>query len=325
MPRRRTLAAAAAATTVAASALVWLAWPADPAPLRTQQQPGGAAVVGNNPGTPRTATPAEHRLAAQAAGAGVDGHDSFLTRELRNTLEALLLEAGDAADPATLKQRLAALVGRHFAPDLATRALAMAERYVDYRVALGQLRAPADLADPRALRSALAQREQLRRQHFQAEEYEALFAHEAELDQYTLARLEIAHNPALTAQQKELALREAQAGLSPERQAERAGATLHVAVAQQTQQFNAQGTDERTRHATRSAQYGEEAARALAQLDRDETDWQNRLDQYSQAQAQTTDSAALQQLRQQLFTPQEQQRLAAAQAVRKLQPAPAPR
>ena len=237
----------------------------------------------------------------------------------------LLLEAGDAADPATLKQRLAALVGRHFAPDLATRALAMAERYVDYRVALGQLRAPADLNDPRALRSALAQREQLRRQHFQDEEYEALFAHEAELDQYTLARLEIAHNPALTAQQKELALREAQAGLSPERQAERAGATLHVAVAQQTQQFNAQGTDERTRHATRSAQYGEEAARALAQLDRDETDWQNRLDQYSQAQAQTTDSAALQQLRQQLFTPQEQQRLAAAQAVRKLQPAPAPR
>ena len=188
MPRRRTLAAAAAATTVAASALVWLAWPADPAPLRTQQQPGGAAVVGNNPGTPRTATPAEHRLAAQAAGAGVDGHDSFLTRELRNTLEALLLEAGDAADPATLKQRLAALVGRHFAPDLATRALAMAERYVDYRVALGHLRAPADLKDPRALRSALAQREQLRRQHFQDEEYEALFAHEAELDQYTLAQ-----------------------------------------------------------------------------------------------------------------------------------------
>ena len=113
--------------------------------------------------------------------------------------------------------------------------------------------------------------------------------------------------------------------MSPERQAERAGATLHVAVAQQTQQFNAQGTDERTRHATRSAQYGEEAARALAQLDRDEADWQSRLDQYSQAQTQTTDSAALQQLRQQLFTPQEQQRLAAAQAVRKLQPAPAPR
>ena len=322
MPRHRTLPVAAAAATVAAGALLWLAWPADPAPLRTQLQPGVAAVAGHNPDALRAATPAEHRLAAQAAGAGVDGRDSFLTRELRNTLEALLLEAGDAA---TLKQRLAALVGRHFAPDLTTRALAMAERDVDYRVALGQLRAPADLKDPRALRSALAAREQLRRQHFQAEEYEALFAHEAELDQYTLARLEIAHNPALTAQQKELALREAQAALSPERQAERASATLHMTVAQQTQQFNAQGTDERTRHATRSAQYGEEAARALAQLDRDETDWQNRLDQYSQAQAQTTDSAALQQLRQQLFTPQEQQRLAAAQAVRKLQPAPAPR
>lgn len=325
MPRRRTLAAAAAAT-VAASALVWLAWPAAPAPTSAAGQVANA-IGGDHhrPGNRRSAAPAAHRFAMQSAPVGVDGHDSFLTRELRNTLEALLLEAGDATDPATLKQRLAALVGRHFAPDLATRALAMAERYVDYRVALGQLRAPADLNDPRALRSALAEREQLRRQHFQDEEYEALFAHEAELDQYTLARLEIAHNPTLTAQQKELALREAQAGLSPERQAERASATVHVAVAQQTQQFNAQGTDERTRHTTRSAQYGEEAARALAQLDRDETDWHHRLDQYSQAQAQITDSAALQQLRQQLFTPQEQQRLAAAQAVRKLQSAPTTR
>jgi len=325
MPRRRTLAAAAAAT-VAASALVWLAWPANPAATSAAGQAANA-IGGDHhrPSDLRSTAPAAHRLAIQSARASVDGQDSFLTRELRNTLEALLLEAGDATDPATLKQRLAALVGRHFAPDLATRALAMAERYVDYRVALGQLRAPADLNDPRALRSALAEREQLRRQHFQDEEYEALFAHEAELDQYTLARLEIAHNPTLTAQQKELALREAQAALSPERQAERASATLHMTVAQQTQQFNAQGTDERTRHATRSAQYGEEAARALAQLDRDEADWQSRLDQYSQAQKQTTDSAALEQLRQQLFTPHEQQRLAAAQAVRQLQAAPGTR
>ena len=93
------------------------------------------------------------------------------------TESAIRAEVRAGADVPALKQRLAALVGRHFAPDLATRALAMAERYVDYRVALGQLRAPADLNDPRALRSALAEREQLRRQHFQDEEYEALFAH----------------------------------------------------------------------------------------------------------------------------------------------------
>lgn len=325
MPSRRTLAAAAAAT-VAASALVWLAWPVTPVPPPSAQGQAGSAVAGGwRASAIAGAVTTQHRLAMPYLAAGAEGKDVFLASDLRDTLEALLLEAGDAPDPATLKQRLAALVGRHFAPALATRALAMAERYVDYRVALGQLRAPTDLNDPRALRGAITARDQLRRQHFQDDEYEALFAREAELDRYTLARLELAHNPALTAQQKELALREAEAALSPQRQAERASATVHVAVASQTRQFNADGVDERTRHATRSAQYGEEAARALAQLDRDETDWQTRLDQYRQAQAEQRDSATLQQLRQQLFTPQEQQRLSAALALRGLQPTAAAR
>lgn len=324
MPSHRTLATAAAAT-VTVCALVWLAWPVTPTPSKAPVPAGSAVKGGWRHSAPAGAVPTQDRLAMPSPAAGTDGQDSFLASDLRDTLEALLLEAGDAPDPATLKQRLATLVGRHFAPTLATRALALAERYVDYRVALGQLRVSTSPSDPRALREAMVARDQLRRQHFQDEEYDALFAREAELDRYTLARLEVAHNPALTAQQKELALREAEAGLSPQRQAERASATAHVAVASQTQQFNADGVDERTRHTTRSAQYGEEAARALAQLDRDETDWQTRLDQYRQAQAEQRDSAALQQLRQQLFTAQEQQRLGAALALRGHQPTSATR
>ena len=68
----------------------------------------------------------------------------MLAPGLRYALEALLAAAGEAPDPQTLKQRLEALVGQHFPPDLATRALALAYRYVDYRVALG-LNGPGDL------------------------------------------------------------------------------------------------------------------------------------------------------------------------------------
>ncbi|MFT4243761.1 MAG: lipase secretion chaperone [Acidovorax sp.] len=239
----------------------------------------------------------------------------MLTPGLRDSLEALLADAGEASDPQALKQRLAALVSAHFPAELAARALALAGRYVDYRVALGRLTAPKDPADPAALRDALEARHRVRQQFFDDAEYDALFARSDELDRYTLARLEIARNPDLSAEQRAQALRAAESELAPERLAERAAATAHLAAAAQTAAFDAQNTSDYARHTARSAQYGEAAAHALAQLDREERDWQQRLDQYSQARAQG-DGAALQQLRQQLFTADEQQRVEAALALR---------
>ncbi len=244
--------------------------------------------------------------------------DPLLVDGLRNTLEALLLEAGDSGDPAALKQRLAALIGKHFPPALAARALALAERYVDYRVALGQLRAPNDLTDPHALRESLQARYKVRMQFFDGPEYDALFAREADLDRYTLARLEIAQNAGMTTEQRVQALRDVENELPAARRAERAEATAHMTVAAQTAAFNAQNADAYTRHAARSAQYGEPAAHALAQLDREEQHWQQRLDQYSQAREQQGDGAALDRLRQQLFSADEQLRIEAALALRKL-------
>ncbi|CAN7211568.1 lipase chaperone [Acidovorax sp. LjRoot74] len=259
--------------------------------------------------------------AHQRSGNTQEPTDPLLVDGLRNTLEALLLEAGDTSDPATLKQRLAALIGQHFPAALATRALALAERYVDYRVALGQLRAPQDLTDPRALRKAMDARHKVRAQFFDGAEYDALFAREAELDRYTLARLEVAYNTQLSPEQRSQALQQAERELSPERRTERSAATEHLAAAAQTAAFNNQNADAYTRHTARSAQYGEAAAHALARLDQEEQHWQQRLDQYSQARTQQGDGAALQQLRQQLFSSEEQQRVDAALALRKLQTA----
>lgn len=260
-----------------------------------------------------------------ASGRGLDGMaDPLLQPGLRDALEALLHAAGDVPDPQALKQRLEGLVDQHFAPELATRALALAQRYVDYRVALGQLRAPADLRDPRALRETLEARQKLRRQYFEADEFDALFAPEMALDQATLARLEIEHNSALSPEQKRSALQEAEAVLPAEQRALRAEAVAHVGVAQQTAAFHAQGVDDTTRHALRSAQHGEEAARRLARLDLEERDWNARLDRYQQAQRSTPDAARLQQLRTQLFSPEEQLRIEAALALR-TQPAMAAR
>ena len=317
----RTWAVAAAVLALTMAAVVW--WLGGPAGLGagdTHQPPVGAAAASAGAQVqPSPAQGVDNSFFARRRAITADGPaDPLLVHGLRDTLEALLLEAGDASDPATLKQRLAALVNQHFPAALATRALALAERYVDYRVALGSLRAPQDLTDPRALRDALEARHKVRLQFFDDAEYDALFAREADLDRYTLARLEIERNTQLSPEQRAQALQAADNELSAERRAERSAATQHMTAAAQTAAFNASNADERTRYAARSAQYGPAAAQAMAQLDREEQHWNQRLDQYSQARAQQGEGPGLQQLRQQLFSPEEQQRIDAALALRRL-------
>ena len=317
----RTWAVAAAVLALTTAAVVWwLGGPAGPgagdAPTATAGAAAATAVAQVNPSP---AQGVDNSFFARRRAISADGPaDPLLVHGLRDTLEALLMGAGDASDPATLKQRLAALVNQHFPAALATRALALAERYVDYRVALGSLRAPQDLTDPRALRDALEARHKVRLQFFDDAEYDALFAREADLDRYTLARLEIERNTQLSPEQRAQALQAADNELSAERRAERSAATEHMAAAAQTAAFNASNADERTRYAARSAQYGPAAAQAMAQLDREEQHWNQRLDQYSQARAQQGEGPGLQQLRQQLFSPEEQQRIDAALALRRL-------
>lgn len=245
--------------------------------------------------------------------------DTFLSPNLRQTFEAMLFEAtggADMRDLAVLKTRLLALVPRYFPAQYAVQATALMERYVDYRVALGGLKPLTDPSDPRALRAALDARQQTRTQHFTREEYEALFAQEAQLDRYTLARIEIERNSTLTAAQKQAALKDAERDLSDAQRAERDAATAHVNVASQTAGFDAQGTTANERYAQRRAQYGDAAAAQLGQLDREESDWQARLSDYAAAQARKTSPEQLQLLRQQLFSPQEQLRVEAALAAR---------
>ena len=305
-------AGGAVAALAGAGALWWFLGgdtsPTDTAPPAAQGQGHAQALA--------RATPPPHPLGQGPTTPGAAGNDPLLTPGLRDAIEAMLHDAGEAGSPDALKLRLEALVGQHFAPELTTRALALARRYVDYRVALGQLRPPADPLDPHAMRQALEQRQKLRLQHFDGDEYEALFGQQQLLDQALLARLEIERNTALSAEEKRKALAETEAQLPAPLRAQRSESVAHVGAAQQTAAFNAQGADDATRLAQRSATYGAEAAERLARLDREERDWNARLDQYQQARSAGQDAARLDQLRQTLFTPEEQLRLEGALGLR---------
>lgn len=304
--RKKALAAAALLAALAAAAL-FLRGPAGggdaqhsqatqaPAPgLRGKDGVGGARATAGT--APAIATPS----------------DPLLTRDLALRLESLLLAAGAADSPALLKQRAAALVSRHFPADQVVRATQLLDRYVDYRVALGDLKPPGRSDDPRRLRDTLLARQRVRERFFAAEEYDALFAEQDELDRLSLARLEILRNPDLSEAQKQTALRDAERELGDAQRSARSEAAQHIAVAAQTAAFDASGASEQERHAQRAAQYGETAATQLAQLDREQHDWHARLDAYAAARAANASAAELAALRQRLFSPQEQLRLDAA-------------
>jgi lipase chaperone LimK len=310
------LAAIAAITLVAASA--W--WLLPDYSRSSLDNASAQSALAKSQAAAAAALTQASQVAAGAALAGTPG-DSFLTPDLRQTFEAMLLEATggqDIGDPALLKNRLAALLPAYFPADLQGRAGALIERYVDYRVALSSLKPPADPGDPRALRSALEARQRVRQQHFTGDEYEALFALEARLDRYTLARIEIERNTELSTAQKTAALKGAEQDLSEAQRSERDQAMAHIGVAAQTNGFDARGVSDVERYAQRSAQYGDAAASQLAQLDREERDWQTRLNTYAAAQAAKGPPEQLELMRQQLFSAPEQLRIDAALATRQL-------
>ncbi len=302
------------AVTAAAALGGWWALPqTEPASTAAGQR--NASVMAPAAPPADASRPLSARALASASGTTAPP-DPFLTSDLRHKLEAMLLEAGDAPTPAALKARLASMVAGHFSPGEATRALALAERYVDYRVALGDIKPPADASDPRALSAAVQARQRLRERYFAGEEYQALFAQEEELDRFTIARLEIERNTSLTPAQKQAALKDAQSELGDAHKAVRAEAVAHIAVAAQTASFDAQGTSAQARHEQRRKQYGDAAAQQLAQLDREEALWQQRLAQYAAARDARATESQLHQLRQQLFSAEEQLRIEAALALR---------
>ena len=315
-----------AAAAIVLAALWWWVTPSTPAV-------GGDLPLAGLTALPLLASgPGKGTALQEAVNAGLKANaqpaDSFLTDRLQQTFEDMLLEAtssGDITDITRLRQKLAALVPAYFSASLATRALALLERYVDYRQALGQLAAPTDPSDPSAMRSALQARQRIRQRHFAPEEYEALFGQDERLDQFTLARLEVERQTGSTDLQKRAALQTAEQALDPAQRAQRAEAVAHLGVQSQTAAFESAGASAPERFAQRSAQYGAEAATRLSQLDTDNLQWQNSLDQYAQARAglgasspTTEQSQALVQLRQKLFTPEQQLRVEAGLLVREL-------
>ncbi|MDM0111593.1 lipase secretion chaperone [Variovorax sp. J22R133] len=273
-------------------------------------QPDDSAAAAASPGGERVAVAVAASQPLRPASIVTTGPDHMLNPALLRIFDSVLSEA-QATSKAAFMAMAPALLEKHLPAELRVRALGLLERYIDMQEAMRSVAQP-DPNDAASMRRALEARAEVRRRYFSPEEVEGMFGDEIRQDNYMAEKLEIIHNASLTPAQRQAALESTEtAWLTEEQRKERRETMAHVDVQRQTDELEARGASAQERFAARSALYGSQAATNLANLDRENQEWNQRLDQYANAPA-----AEQEQLRQSLFDENERMRIDAALALR---------
>jgi lipase chaperone LimK len=208
---------------------------------------------------------------------------------------------------------------RRLKPGEAAQAKRLLDQYWRYKEALVTLEpslAPAS-GMAAALRQRMAARAELRGQFFSFAEMQGLFGVDDAYDADAVTRLEIKQDRALTEAQRRARLAALDAAQSPTLREHREAPRRILALAEQAERMRASGAGDDEVYRMRAAAISPEAANRLADLDREEADWSRRIALYQQQRRAilqgptAAQGAAQEQLRQLLFSADEQRRLAA--------------
>ncbi|NDP39427.1 MAG: lipase secretion chaperone [Rhodoferax sp.] len=242
--------------------------------------------------------------------------------ELKRLFDYYLSAVGEQTI-AAITAEIAGDLDRRLSPDQRPAAKRLLALYLQFKLALVDMEKKPELAgtDAKATRQRLLAMQDLRSQFFSAEETQGMFGFEDDYDQDALARLEVNQNPALSAGQKKEQLAALDASQSAALREEREAPRVVLKIDQMAQALRAQGASEDDIYRMRSKELNPEAAARLAALDREEGAWKSRIASYLndrskllQAQADAAPAqreAALAQLQQSQFSPDERRRLAA--------------
>jgi lipase chaperone LimK len=206
------------------------------------------------------------------------------------------------------------------APPAARQAKDLFGRYLAFKTALKAQR-PARPTGRSAdmLRDGLRTLLALRAGYFTDAESQALFGPQDAEARDALARMAVEQDPALDPQRRAQRLAELDAHLPASVRAEREAPLAVVHLGQAAQEIRARGGSEDDVYRMRAAATSPEAANRLADLDRDEAAWKARIAAYLAQRAALLSApggdddraAAAADLRNRLFTPEEQRRLSA--------------
>lgn len=210
---------------------------------------------------------------------------------IKDLFEFYLSGLGESALPDLLAQIQQDL--RTQLPDTAyQQACDILKNYVDYKIDLAELDTQAgpdwsqlnehdrQLAQLEAIRQQRTALAALRERYFTADQNTAFFAEEDAYDTYMLQRLTLNSREDLTGAAREQALEALEKTLPEAIQEQRRQATLPGDVYDKARQMQAEGASTSEVFEMRREALGEDAAQALAELDQQRQQWQQRLDDY---------------------------------------------
>jgi len=202
--------------------------------------------------------------------------------EVKDLFEIYLSAMGEEKLDDILLRIQSALAQQLTAPALGQGYDAL-KRFIDYKVELANLEK--QTVDP-----TLSELENIRRQkeilatiqqeYFSPTEADALFTVEAQYDDFMLEHLTIQQNENLTVEEKQQQVQALEASLPEDVRAGRESAMAQAKVYEQARLMKAEGQSDAEIYQMRSETLGEEAATALAQLDAERSQWQQRLDSF---------------------------------------------
>lgn len=250
-----------------------------------------------------------------------------VTEGLRRLFDYFLLAFGEE-DEATIRARVAAHISSFVPEPAASQAIAIFDSYINYLKAIpeiekryGNLQLQATANGELDLNMVKQQKQdiaRLRQQYFDSQTITAFFGSEDEYDDYSLEMVAIEQNASLSEAQKQLA-RDNYISRMPNnaiKQNIEQQAGLNDLLAR-TKKMKAQGATSEALYTMRRNLVGAPAAARLAEVDKQDADFDNRFNQY-QAQKQqllsqntNNEQAQLQisQLEKQLFDESERKRL----------------
>lgn len=244
------------------------------------------------------------------------GDDLHIDAELRHLFDYYLSALGEADLPA-IRTGIEQELSRRLKPAAAAEARRLLGQYLDYKRALAEAEGARPAATEStslaaAARSRLLAMQALRRRYFSPAESAGLFGDTDARDQDAITRLEAAGDKTLTASQRQERLEQADRRLPPALREERDAPMRILKLEEQVASARAGGASEDDIFRLRASAIDPQAASRLAQLDQAQKEWLRRIAAYRSASANLAgNQAAIQQLRDSLFTPGEQKRLGA--------------
>jgi lipase chaperone LimK len=286
--RRRAVAILVVVAAVAVAALWRTPAPVAGGPVETMaaSRPANTGPIPSRAATPPPAAPRPATVASAATppvpsqvGSEADGSVELdgdgrlrVDRALRHFFDWHRAAAGEL-DENAIRQRLAASLQARLPPAQAAEALAIYDRYLDYLAASDSLPFSGDpLTHFDALRA-------LRRDLLGDAIATAFFADDEVAIEARLIRRALLSDRSLDAAERERRLAAIDAALPVELRPSPEVLALADAEALDAL-FEAGGIDPPQRHEERAARFGEDAAVALGQLDRERADWQERVGRY---------------------------------------------